>query len=214
MAIRPTREEFHDLAQRYTVVPVWRELLADLVTPVAAFARLTRDDEPGFLLESVEHGERWGRWSFVGRRPAATLVTRGRDVKVVLPGDRDPSAGEVADALLQVPLNSGILATVEALLAMFRSPVDDALPPLHGGLVGYLGYDVVREIEHLPEVPADDQMLPEAVQYVIGELAAFDHWRQRVILIANAYVRPGLTDAELDARYDAALARLDQLAAS
>ncbi|HEX2578198.1 MAG TPA: anthranilate synthase component I, partial [Aquihabitans sp.] len=61
MAIRPTREEFRALAREHTVVPVWRELLADLVTPVAAFARLTRDGEPGFLLESVEHGERWGR---------------------------------------------------------------------------------------------------------------------------------------------------------
>ena len=212
MAIRPSRAEFRELAQQYTVVPVWRELLADLVTPVAAFARLTRNDEPGFLLESVEHGERWGRWSFVGRRPAATLIARGRQVEVVLANDQDPSSTEVADALRNVPLDQGILATVEALLATFRSPVDRALPPLHGGLVGYLGYDVVREVEHLPAVPADDQQLPEAVQYVIGELAAFDHWRQRVSLIANAYVHPGLTEGELDARYDAAVARLDQLA--
>ena len=213
MAIRPTREEFRELAREHTVVPVYRELLADLVTPVAAFARLTRGDEPGFLLESVEHGERWGRWSFVGRRPAATLVARGRDVEVVLAGDDDPSATEVAEALHEVPLDEGILATIEALLARFRSPVDGDLPPLHGGLVGYLGYDVVREVEHLPAVPADDQGLPEAVQYVIGELAVFDHWRQRVTLIANAYVRPGLADVELDARYDAAVARLDRLAA-
>ena len=77
MTIRPSREEFRELARTHTVVPVWRELLADLITPVAAFARLTRSGEPGFLFESVEHGERWSRWSFVGRRPAATLVSRG-----------------------------------------------------------------------------------------------------------------------------------------
>ena len=77
MTIHPTREEFKRLAAEYSVIPVWRELLADMTTPVAAFARLTRDGEPGFLFESVEHGERWGRWSFVGRRPAATLVSRG-----------------------------------------------------------------------------------------------------------------------------------------
>ena len=213
MPVRPTREEFHALAATHTAVPVWRELLADLVTPVAAFARLTEGGEPGFLLESVEHGERWGRWSFVGRRPAATLVTRGRSVEVVLAEDDDPSATEVADALRDVPLDEGILDAVESLLGRFRSPVSDDLPPLHGGLVGYLGYDVVREVEHLPDVPTDDQDLPDAVQYVIGELAAFDHWRQRVSLIANAYVRPGLSAAELDARYDAALARLDRLAA-
>jgi anthranilate synthase component 1 len=211
--IRPTREEFRDLAREHTVVPVWRELLADLTTPVAAFARLTRDGEAGFLLESVEHAERWGRWSFVGRRPAATLVARGLDVQVEQATDDDPNHVEVATALEGVPLDRGILATIEALLARFTSPADPDLPPLHGGLVGYLGYDVVREVEHLPDVPHDDQSLPEAVQYVIGELAAFDHWRQRVTLIANAYVAPGLPDAELDARYDAAVARLHQLAA-
>ena len=74
VSIRPSREEFRELARDHTVIPVWRELLADLITPVAAFARLTRSGEPGFLFESVEHGERWSRWSFVGRRPAATLI--------------------------------------------------------------------------------------------------------------------------------------------
>ncbi|HRA35552.1 MAG TPA: chorismate-binding protein, partial [Acidimicrobiales bacterium] len=92
-------------------------------------------------------------------------------------------------------------------------PQHDRLPPLHGGLVGYLGYDVVREVEHLPNVPTDDQDLPDAVQYVIGELAAFDHWRQQVTLLANSFVTPGLSDAELDARYDAAVDRLARLAA-
>jgi len=74
--VHPSREEFRALARTHTVVPVWRELLADLTTPVAAFLRVV-GDEPGFLLESVEHGERWGRWSFVGRRPAVTFVARG-----------------------------------------------------------------------------------------------------------------------------------------
>ncbi len=80
--LRPTRDEFRELAADHTVVPVWRELLADLITPVAAFARLCGDDEPGFLFESVEHGERWSRWSFVGRNPLATLVLRDGVVSV------------------------------------------------------------------------------------------------------------------------------------
>ena len=203
MTIHPTREEFRAQARTHTVVPVWRELLADLVTPVAAFARLTRDGEPGFLFESVEHGERWSRWSFVGRRPAATLISRpGAPVEVV--GGRLPEG---------IPLDRGILAAVEAILATYRSPASDALPPLHGGLVGYLGYDVVREVEHLPDVPTDDQGLPEAVLSIVGELAAFDHFRQRVTLIANAYVfDPDASDDELDRHYDDAVARLDQLA--
>ena len=137
-------------------------------------------DEPGFLLESVEHGERWGRWSFVGRRPAATLVARGA-----------ARSRSTAPLPAGIPLDQGVLAAVEALLAAYRSPALPDLPPLHGGLVGYLGYDVVREVEHLPDVPADDLGLPDAVLSVIGELAAFDHWRQRVTLIANVFVPPG-----------------------
>lgn len=203
MTIRPSREEFRELARTHTVVPVWRELLADLITPVAAFARLTRSGEPGFLFESVEHGERWSRWSFVGRRPAATLVSRG-DGAIEVTGDGLPEG---------VRLDQGILAAIEDLLAQYRSPAIEGLPPLHGGLVGYLGYDVVREVERLPDVPEDDQGLPEAVMAIVGELAAFDHFRSRVTLIANAYVLGELTDAELDARYDDAVARLEQLAA-
>lgn len=199
--IRPSRDEFRALAHSHTVIPVWRELVADLVTPVAAFARLCRDDEPGFLLESVEHGDRWGRWSFVGRRAAATLVSKGGRIEV--------GGGRLPD---DVPLDAGALGALEALLATYRSPALDGLPPLHGGLVGFLGYDVVREVEHLPDVPPDDLDLPEAVLSVIGELAAFDHWRQRVTLISNAYVFGDPTDDELDRMYDEAVARVEQLA--
>ncbi len=199
MTLRPSREEFRDLARAHTVIPVWRELLADLTTPVAAFARLV-GDEPGFLLESVEHGERWSRWSFIGRNPLATLTARGLAVEVT---------GSLPDG---VPLDQGILAAVEAILSAWRAPTLPDLPPLHGGIMGYLGYDVVREVEHLPNVPHDDLGHPDATVSVIGQLAAYDHWRQRVSLIDNVLVEPGLSDAELDALYDTALARIDQLA--
>jgi anthranilate synthase component 1 len=199
-AVQPSRQEFHRLAADHTVVPVWRELLADLVTPVAAFARLV-GDEPGFLLESVEHGERWSRWSFVGRNPLATLTSK--DGSLTVEGELHPD----------VPTDQGILAAVDALLARHRSPRLDDLPPLHGGLVGYLGYDVVREVERLPDVPPDDRGHPDAVLSIIGQLAAFDHWRQRVTLIDNVLVEAGAGEATLDAAYDAAIERLDQLAA-
>ena len=143
--IRPTLEEFRGLARTHTVIPVWRELLADLTTPVAAFSRLVGDGT-GFLLESVEHGEaRWSRWSFVGRNPLATLTARGLDVEIT---------GSVPDT---VPRDQVILAALAALLAEWHAPSLPDLPPLHGGVLGYLGYDVVREVEHLPDVPKDDQ---------------------------------------------------------
>ena len=172
MEIRPSREEFHALAARYTVVPVWTDLLADLETPVAAFMKLVGDGQ-GFLLESVEHGERWSRFSFVGRNPVATLTLR--DGVVTVDGHPD----------VQVPTDRGMLAALEVLLDTYRGPELDELPPLTGGMMGYLGYDVIREVEHLPDVPPDDLGVPEAVMSMIGSLAAFDHWRQRVTLIES-----------------------------
>jgi anthranilate synthase component 1 len=199
--IQPSRDDFRALARTHTVIPVWRELLADLTTPVAAFARLV-GDQPGFLLESVEHGEaRWSRWSFCGRNPLATLTARGLQVE---------ATGALPDG---VPLDRGILAAVEAVLAAWRAPSLPDLPPLHGGVMGYLGYDVVREVERLPDVPPDDLGHPDAVLSVIGQLAAYDHWRQRVVLIENVIAPDGASADELDRLYDDAVVRLDQLAA-
>jgi anthranilate synthase component 1 len=164
---------FSELCRAHSIVPVWRELVADCLTPVGAFRALVGDG-PGFLLESVEHGERWSRFSFVGRSPAATLVARGRHVEV--------TEGFLPES---VPRDQGVLACLESILGRFRSPQLDELPPLHGGLVGYLGYDVVREIERLASPAPDDLAHPDAVISVIGELAAFDHWRQRVTLVDN-----------------------------
>ncbi|HET6966517.1 MAG TPA: anthranilate synthase component I [Acidimicrobiales bacterium] len=200
-----SRDDFASLAGRYSVVPVWRELLADLTTPVAAFTRLAGGDrsDRAFLLESVEHAERWGRWSFIGRRPSATLVARGRNITV---------EGSLPAS---VPRESGVLAAVEALLSAYRSPVIESLPPFYGGVVGYLGYDVVREVERLPDVPPDEQGYPDAVLSVVGQVAAYDYWRQRVTLIESVPIPPGAAQdrAALDALYDAAVARLDQFAA-
>ncbi len=180
---------------------MWCEVVADTLTPVSAFINLVGDGE-GFLFESVEGGERWGRYSFVGRRPLATLTARGRSV-------------EATGRLGLSSSDEGILKAVEALLSRFESPALDGLPPLHGGLVGYLGYDVVREIERLPEPPPDDLGHPDAALVVIGQFAAFDHWRQRIALIDNVVVPDPETStaAELAAAYEGACANLEELAA-
>ena len=195
-----SRERFRELARDWRVVPVWRTLLADLTTPVAAFARLVGEAD-GFLLESVEHGDRWGRWSCIGRNPTAVLEARGRRVTVT---------GHLG---LDIPRDNGMLAAVEAVLGQCRAPVIEDLPPLQGGLVGYLGYDVVREIERLPGIPPDDQGHPDAVMAVTGELAVYDHWRQRVTLISNVFVPDGADGETVDRLYDTGMARLDVLAA-
>ncbi|HZD65314.1 MAG TPA: anthranilate synthase component I [Acidimicrobiales bacterium] len=198
---QPSFDRFAALAAEYSVVPVWRELMADTLTPVAAFLGIVGEG-PGFLLESVEGGERWGRFSFVGRNPSATLVARGRRLEV---------EGRLA-AGASVPLDRGVLVALDALLGAYRSPALPSLPPLHGGLVGYLGYDVVREVEHLPRVPPDDRGLPDALVSVIGQLAAFDHWRQRVVLVDNVLVDPAWGREELVAAWRRAGRRLEAMA--
>ncbi|MCY4295196.1 MAG: anthranilate synthase component I [Acidimicrobiaceae bacterium] len=197
---QPSLEEFRELARRYRVVPVWRELLADLTTPVAAFARVVGDGD-GFLLESVEHSERWSRWSFIGRNPIATLVARGPNVE---------AAGQIG---VDIPRDRGMLAALEVLLEHCRAPSIEGLPPLHGGLIGYLGYDVVREVEHLPDAPPDDSGLADAVMSLIGELAVYDHWRQRVTLICNVQIPSGADDRLVERLYFEAVLRVDALAA-
>lgn len=109
-AITPSRDEFIQLAQLHTVVPVWTQILADLETPVAAFIKLVGDGD-GFLLESVEHGERWSRYSFVGRNPRGTLTLR--DGVLTVTGDVPSS----------VPLDKGMLAAMEELLRIYRAPL-------------------------------------------------------------------------------------------
>ena len=194
MKISPTRQEFHALAKDNTVIPVWAEVLADVETPVSAYIKLV-GDKPGFLLESVEHGERWSRFSFVGRDPVATLVLR--DGKIT-------TTGTVPSTM---PRDKGILAAIESLLATYRAPLHPDLPPLQGGLMGFLGYDVVREVENLPNTPHEDRNMPDAVMSMIGSLAAFDHWRQRCYMIESVPVA-GLDVAARDAAYDAAIIRV------
>ncbi|MGH2693544.1 MAG: anthranilate synthase component I [Actinomycetota bacterium] len=188
---KPDRATFRSLADKHPIVPVWKEVLADVQTPVAAFQRL--DPQPnGFLLESVEGGERWARYSFVGGD--AFAVVKAREGRVTVEGDAAaPEGGEPP------------LAYLKRLLATLRAPTLPGLPPLHGGAVGYIGYDCVRELERLPSAPADDLGLPDLALVLTRTLVALDHFTQRAIVITNVH---GARD--LDRAYDDAVRRCDE----
>jgi anthranilate synthase component 1 len=177
--VEPDFDQFRKLAADYSVVPLHEEFVADSITPVGAFLTVVGEGD-GFLLESVEHGERFSRYSFVGRSPVSTVVAHGRELSLV--------KGELPAS---VPLDQGILACLEEVLACYRSPKIEGLPPMHGGLVGYLGYDVVREVERLGAPPPDDRGIPDAVISVVGEVVAFDHWKSRATLIDNVVLADG-----------------------
>jgi anthranilate synthase component 1 len=189
----PERDEFCELARVHGIVPVAVEVVADTLTPVAAFAALAGDG-PGFLLESAERDERWGRYSFVGINALGTF-TRAADGTMRATGALpDPLPGE------------GSLGYLERVDATHRAPLLAGLPPLHVGLVGFLAYDVVREIERIPEPLADDLGHPDAAFHLIGELLAFDHYRQRLVVVVN--VATGDLGGDVEASYERACERL------
>ena len=194
-----TLDKFSELAEEYTVIPVWQELVADYITPVAAFARVVGDG-CGFLLESVEHGERWSRWSFIGRNPLLTITKEEGQIRVT------------GNSPIAIPQDGELLNFIESLQGQLTAPHLDELPPMHSGIMGYIGYDIVREIEDLPDIPPDDLSIPDSILSVIGELAVFDHWKQRVVLIANAIVPHGSTQHEIEGAYSDAVDRLKLLA--
>ena len=195
----PSQEGFAALARDHAVVPVSREVVAD-VTPVGAFGTLVGDGE-GFLLESADGDERWGRYSFVGANVLGTFL-RAAD-----------GSASTTGALPGVLDGEGTLAYLERVLDSLSSPGLDGLPPLYSGLVGFLSYDLVREVEHLAPARADDLGQPDAGLHLIGDLVAFDHWRQRCTVVVNVVVA-GLDDAAIAQRYAASCARLDDLVAA
>ncbi|MGZ4210529.1 MAG: anthranilate synthase component I [Actinomycetota bacterium] len=191
----PSRDEFLRLAREHTLVPVWREVLGDLETPVGVFRKLGAEPN-SFLLESVEHGERWGRYSFIGLNPFTVMTSRAG--VVTFDGEQPPDAAGAPDPL----------TALERALAGYRAPALPGLPPLHGGAVGYVGYDVVRYIEKLPQTTTDDLELPELWLLFTGQLLVFDHLRQRLSVIVNVVIGD-----DPAAQYDDAVARAEALVA-
>jgi anthranilate synthase component 1 len=198
MTAAPDLATFRTLARDRRVIPVTRRLVADGETPVGVYRKLAGDQPGTFLLESAEHGRVWSRYSFIGARSHATLTER--DGQAVWDGE--PPAGVPTDGDPLVALR----ATVEALHTQ-RLP---GLPPLTGGLVGFLGYDVVRRLERLPSHAEDDLHLPELAMMLATDLAVLDHADGTVLLIANA-INYDDTDERVDWAHADAVARLDRM---
>nr|WP_204331959.1 anthranilate synthase component I [Geodermatophilus sabuli] len=181
------------------VVPVTRRLLADGETAVGIYRKLAGNRPGTVLLESAEQGKQWSRYSFVGVRSAGVLTERdgvAQWLGAELPG--------LTDDLPDDPL-----AAVRTLARRLRSPRTADLPRLTGGLVGYLGYDVVRRLERLPDRSVDDLGMPELALMLVTDLAVLDHTDGTVLLIANALRGSG----EAGTGWDDAVARLDAMAA-
>ncbi|ANH91061.1 MULTISPECIES: anthranilate synthase component I [unclassified Streptomyces] len=197
-------DTFRKLAGDRRVIPVTRKLLADGDTPVALYRKLAAERPGTFLLESAENGRSWSRYSFVGVRSSATLTARdGRTHWLGSPPVGVPVEGDPLAALR---------ATVEALHTPRDLAQDLGLPPFTGGMVGYLGYDIVRRLEKVGPGERDDLKLPELTMLLTSDLAVLDHWDGTVLLIANAINHNDL-DTGVDEAYADAVARLDAMEA-
>lgn len=194
----PSLDEFVALGATHRVVPVVRRVLADAMTPVAVYRALA-DSRPGtFILESADPDGSRGRYSFVGVHSRATLTIDGDDASWT--GD------------IPVGLTGGApLASIQQALDELRSEAIPGLPPLTGGLVGVLGWDIVRQWEPtLPHTAARELDVPDAMLCLATDLAAIDHHDGSVWLIANA-VNADAQHAGIEAAYDSAVARIDAM---
>jgi anthranilate synthase component 1 len=186
-----TFDEFAELAKRGTFIPVCKEIVADLLTPVSAFLKIAEEADHAFLLESVEGGEQVARYSFLGKDPFMVLRARGGKTLVASAGTRAES-------------DRPFIETLREVMEGYQAPFVAGLPPFTGGAVGYLGYDTAAWFEAVPLEPSTTE--DDAGFMLFDTVLVFDHVRHRILIIANARIAPG---DDLEAQYTFACTRVD-----
>ncbi|MBL4884212.1 MAG: anthranilate synthase component I [Planctomycetaceae bacterium] len=190
----PNYKEFCEQASGYSLVPVYRRLTADSLTPVEAYRRMNKG-EYSFLFESVVGGEKVGRYSFLGTNPFEMIKASGNDVEVI---DAQGTKHVQADDPLEL---------LDEMLAKYRMAPHPELPRFCGGAVGYAGYDVVRYVEHLPDAPEDDRRIPDLLFGFYDQMVVFDHIQKTVIVVAMARIE----GTDLKQAYEQAMEKVDTL---
>jgi anthranilate synthase component I len=193
-----TLEDFREYAKSFNVIPVWEKFIADSETPLGLYRKLANDRPGTFLLESAEHGGVWSRYSFIGVNSLATLT------------EVDGVCAWIGNAPAGAPQGIDPLEAVRITASHLKSPHIPELGPLTGGLVGYMGYEIVRRLEKLPEQSIKDVEIPEISYMLTSDLAIFDHFEGSLTLIANAINWDG-TDERVDEAYEDAIARLEAM---
>lgn len=198
---KPTRKEFKNLAKKYNLIPVYREIICDVDTPVSAFHKL-KESKYAFLLESAEGGERFGRYSFLGNSPYLIVVCKQGTVEI-----RD-GMGRTTKRIENV---SDPLSVIKELINSYNPVRYEDFPPFYGGAVGYLGYDAIRYFEDVPREARNDLTLPEMIFFFTDSILIFDHLKHRMKVVVNTHIKPNTQVHELESVYDQAVARIDEL---
>lgn len=191
-------EEFREYAKNFNVIPVYRKLLADSETPLGVYRKIAKNEASTFLLESAEHGGVWSRYSFIGAHSQATL------------SEENGKAIWVGTTPAGAPVGIDPLEALRLSAAHLKSPKIVGLPPLTGGLVGYMGYDCVRRLEKLPNFAERDIPVPELAFMLTSDLAVMDHAEGTITLIANAINWDG-SDERIDDAFYESCTRLDRM---
>lgn len=189
------RSEFKKLATEFKTVPVYKRVLADLLTPISAFMKLAKAADYAFILESVEGGEQYARYSFIGRNPKQIIKSENKRVFT-----------KFTDGWEEVEGN--FLPFIREIHKSYHSPKLDDLPSFTGGLVGYLGYESISWIEEIPIYESDDLETPDAVLMLFEELIAFDHLKNQIILFSNVQIKD---DMNLDIAFEMAVEKIDMI---
>ncbi|MEW6234227.1 MAG: anthranilate synthase component I [Candidatus Omnitrophota bacterium] len=176
---QPSLEQFKELAAKGNTIPVCKAIMADLETPVTAFIKLAQDDPYAFLLESVEQGEKLGRYSFIGTNPSRVFVCKDRLLTEQNGSERiEHILGERNDPL----------SVLEKFMSQFQAVPIKGLPPFFGGLVGFMGYEMTQHFERLQFNNRDDYSIPDAVFYFADSIVIFDHFERTITVAANVRV--------------------------
>jgi anthranilate synthase component 1 len=173
--IRPDFKEFSRMARTATLVPVVKSISADLLTPVSAFLAIAEGEPDAFLLESVEGGEKIGRYTFLGVRPFLRVESRGPEITIQRGRKIERRTGN-------------IFQVMKELLRSHRPAAMEGLPPFTAGAVGYCAYDIVRQLEKIGEHAKDDLDVPDCVLMFFDRVLAFDHLRHQIHIVASADV--------------------------
>jgi len=192
--ISPSFTEFKKKLKKGNLIPIWQEVLADFDTPVSAFKKI-ESGKYSFLLESVEGGEKWGRYSFLGSEPSVIFKSKNGNIEITEKGKTKKSHGDPIDALRN-------------LLSRYKPVTTPELPRFHGGAVGYFSYDIVRHIEKLPEIVVDDLGLWDSLFMITDLVLVFDNVSHKIKIIYNAYV-PDAKKARQ--AYDTAVSKIEDI---
>lgn len=180
---QPSLEDFKKKAKKGNLIPVYREILADMDTPVSAFKKID-DGRHSFLLESMEGGEKWARFSFLGSQPSVIVKSFGRTAEVIRKGKKE-----------RLSFDRDPLQVIKDVLSSYKPVPDPSLPRFFGGAVGFMGYDVVRFFEELPALKKNGLDLPDIFFMITDTLVIFDNITHRIKVVSNAHVKGNSVEA-------------------